>query len=137
MFNAIQTLLRKAREAILAYVLPSRMKRLIVLASLTFKFEEKGTLSVLTVDKVNTLLNLATRRSALPYSIHVGQVIWQDRLIVDVVQELQRVSSPTPVNLRPLAEKIMQVIPSYLRWDDSDAIERDIVKLLRFEKTYA
>ena len=125
---------RQAWRALLSYVLPNRTKRLILLASLGYRFRESGSVSAVTIERLNALMKLCHNQDALPFTGKVGKVIWNDTLILDVSQELQQVPAPSPVYLNPIVEKILSVIPGWLRYSDEEVIKDELMTMLKYER---
>lgn len=130
----VKNSIRKVWRAILSYVLPDRTKRLILLASLGYRFREKGSVSTITIERLNALMKLCHSQDALPLTGKIGKVIWNDTLILDVSQELQQVPAPSPVYLNPIVEKLLSVMPGWLRYSDEEVIKDELMTVLRYER---
>lgn len=141
MYSVMDTLRRVASGIVhgILGLIPSRTKRLIVLASLASQFKYQGslhgsTLSILTVEKLNDLMKLCTDQNALAVPGRVGRILWQDQMILDVFQTLYQSPTTSPIYLKPLADRILSVIPSWLRYAQEETMKNELVTMLQYEK---
>ena len=109
--------------------LPSRTKRLIVLASLAALLPSRQkTFDDTAMRKLNDLMQLGHEPKALSLPVHLTHAIWRDDKrteIVNVVNNQGLASDP-----RSAAQRVMALIPEWLRYDEADGITDDVERLI-------
>lgn len=109
--------------------LPSRTKRLIVLASLAALLPSRQkSFDDNALRKLNDLMQLGHEPKALSLPVYLTHAIWRDDKrteIINVVNNQGLTSDP-----RAAARQVMVLIPEWLRYDDADGIMDDVERLI-------
>lgn len=101
--------------------LPKRTKRLVGLASLGAHLKGTTSLDDQAISKLNTIMALGSRDSALKLPVQLSKVIWNGR-----AKDIRpKVESPDQS-----AVKVVQDFPRWLRYDDEGTMRADVEALI-------
>ena len=119
-------------QAALSKLFNERLKKTIFLASLAGVIAKQPADEVTTVGRISEIFDIGMRPYSLrgPYRIHT--VIWGDntRTIRASCQDPQ---SASDASLKLIADKILQVTPSWLRYASQPVMHADVVRLISFK----
>lgn len=119
----ILTSFRTLVSGVLSKVIPSRTKRLILLSSLYARLRNTTSFDSATIHKLNKALSLCKDDKAIQFPMHLTRAIWRgDRGNVILYPE------PNIAELEILVRRVMQTIPSWLRYDEVSMF-KDLYKL--------
>lgn len=110
---------------ILTKVLPDRTKRLVLLSSLYARMSGQTSFDSKTISKLNQIMMLSSKDSALEFPMQLSRVIWQRDRGTSVLYPLE-----TQENEEQLVEQIFDKVPQCLLYSDKQAVSQDIAKLL-------
>lgn len=113
--------------------LPARMKRLILLASVSGRLKEPGTFSNETLAKLNKVMELSMRDSALMGPIQLSRAIWHGRTSSEIIQDEPFAVTSTEERILRAATRIFESTPTWLRYGTEDEVVPDLIKLLRLQ----
>lgn len=112
--------------------LPSRMKRIVFLASLTAIAKNSNVPEKALIHKLNEVLQLsATGDAALKFPIHVSQLIWADKTVfkTDIRQLTECHGTEQEAVLS--AQNIATRLPDWFRYDAIPVVAKDIMALFK------
>lgn len=109
--------------------LPSRMKRIVVLASLTAIAKKTKVPERALIKKLNQVLQLSTEDAALKLPIHVSRLIWTNTTVFD--EDLQRLTQCNGHEevAQQAAHKVAELLPDWLRYAPVALVVKDIMDL--------
>ena len=111
-------------------VMPSRMKRIVYLASLTAIAKETNIPEKALINKLNRVLHLSsTGDDALKLPIHLSQLIWADKVVFR--QDVKKLTTCEPDEVKAYAERIVKATPSWFSYGSAGMLVDDIVALFR------
>lgn len=136
--NQVTGVIQKGFAAFLGQHLSGKTKRMVFLASLSARLKSesfKGSMSFAdddeTLAKLNEVMVLAHRPSAAKLPVALSKVIWQDQTVEQITQEDVRTSKPfTKEHLQKISARVLDAMPSWLRYDSDPVIKSDVTKLL-------
>jgi len=112
--------------------LPSHLKRLTFLASLTAIAKNSNVPEKALIHKLNEVLDLSDHGdSALKFPIHVSRLIWANQEVFQA--DIQRLTEcrGTEVEAQASAEKIASSTPDWLRYGSISEVTKDIMALFK------
>lgn len=113
-------------------VMPSRMKRIIYLASLTAIAKETNIPEKMLIKKLNRVLHLSsTGDDALKLPIHLSQLIWANKVVFR--QDVKKMTMCEPEEAKACAERIVNATPSWFSYGSASMLIDDIMALFRKE----
>ncbi len=111
-------------------VMPSRMKRIIYLASLTAIAKETNIPEKALINKLNRVLHLSsTGDDALKLPIHLSQLIWADKVVFR--QDVKKLTTCEPDEVKACAERLVKATPSWFSYGSASMLTDDIIALFR------
>ncbi len=112
---------------LLGYVMPTRMKRIVVMSSLLGSITKKKELDSVTLEKVNDLVNICDMHTAICFPMMYSKISWNDEVVHDTTQVGKNLNES---DLRKqTATKIIKMIPNWLKYEE-ESMERDITDML-------
>jgi hypothetical protein len=110
--------------------LPSRMKRIVFLASLTAIAKESNVPEKVLLGKLNEVLNLSsTGDAALKLPIHISKLIWANEQVFKADIQLLTKCQEDPQMAQQSAERIAGATPKWFVYGDKGALINDILAL--------
>lgn len=112
--------------------LPSHLKRIIFLASITAAAKNVNETDDEFIDKLNSLMQLSnTGNNALKLPIYINRLIWKHKEYIQ--KDLDTLTCPTSDEEVRLAcvDRINQFTPTWLKYADRDTIVGDLNKLFQ------
>lgn len=124
--------------SVLGKHLSGKTKRMVFLASLSarLKSDSKEEIGQFadddeTLAKLNEVMALAHRTSSTKLPVVLSKVIWQGQTVELIAQEDVRTSKPfTKERLQQISARVLDAMPSWLRYDSDPVIKSDVTKLL-------
>lgn len=113
--------------------LPARMKRLILLASVSGRLKEPETFSNETLAKLNKVMELSMRDTALMGPIQLSRAIWYGQTSTEIIQDDPNVVTSDEDRLVRAAHNIITKAPGWLRYGSEEEMLPDVIKLLRLQ----
>ena len=112
--------------------LPSHLKRIIFLASITAAAKNINETDDEFIDKLNSLMQLSNSgNNALKLPIYINRLIWKHKeYIQSDLDTLTRANSDEEVRLA-CVDRINQCTPTWLKYADRDTIVGDLNKLFQ------
>lgn len=115
-------------SSILSRVIPVRMKRMILFASLSANISgDKFKLNSSTLHKLNDIMALSNRDDALTLPVKLCKVIWREGAGEIVLYPAKAGSSEE----EEMVARLMGLIPEWLKYPNRKALREDMVQLLR------
>lgn len=113
-------------------ILPSHVKRLTFLASLTAIAKNSNVPEKALIHKLNEVMNLSEHGDeALKLPIHVSRLIWANKEVFEAeIQQLTECKG-TEDEAVASAQKIASSTPEWLRYDSVQAVAADIMALFK------
>ena len=130
--NRIPGLFRAGLVSLLGVSLNERAKRLIFLASLSARFNDRNDIDRATLHRLNQLMRLCSTEAAMDLPVHLSKVIWRGKTI-DVITAEQQILTPTAFtkeHLQQLAARVLNTMPKWLRYGPEAAMQDDVARLL-------
>lgn len=112
--------------------LPSHLKRIIFLASITAVAKDVKEADDEFISKLNELMQLSNSgNNALKLPIYINKLIWSHKECIQ--EELDALTSPVcdPQSRQHCVDRINQFTPSWLKYADQDTIIGDLNKLFQ------
>lgn len=113
--------------------LSARMKRLILLASVSGRLKEPETFSNETLAKLNKVMELSMRDNASMIPIQLSKAIWHGRTSKEIIQDEPAAITSAEDRLIRAAKRIYNAAPQWLRYGDEEQMTADLIKLLRLQ----
>jgi hypothetical protein len=130
--NRVTDAIRGRLANMLKQRLSERTKRLLFVASFSAQLKEPSALNDEMLHKLNSMLELATDDAALKLPIHLSQVIWRNRPLEPGVRVSLRTEA-LQSRAAALGKKVMEAMPSWMRYEDESKMQSDIEKLLHWQ----
>lgn len=118
--------------------LPSHLKRIIFLASITAAAKNVSETDDEFIDKLNSLMQLSnTGNNALKLPIYINRLIWKHREYIQ--KDLDTLVCPTSDDQSKQAcvDRIDQLTPTWLKYADRETIVGDLNKLFRCNNLFS
>lgn len=118
--------------------LPSHLKRIIFLASITAAAKNVSETDDEFIDKLNSLMQLSnTGNNALKLPIYINRLIWKHREYIQ--EDLDTLVCPTSDDQSKQAcvDRIDQLTPTWLKYADRETIVGDLNKLFRCNNLFS
>jgi hypothetical protein len=118
--------------------LPSHLKRIIFLASITAAAKNVSETDEEFIDKLNSLMQLSnTGNNALKLPIYINRLIWKHREYIQ--KDLDTLVCPTSDDQSKQAcvDRIDQLTPTWLKYADRETIVGDLNKLFRCNNLFS
>lgn len=118
--------------------LPSHLKRIIFLASITAAAKNVSETDNEFIDKLNSLMQLSnTGNNALKLPIYINRLIWKHREYIQ--KDLDTLVCPTSDDQSKQAcvDRIDQLTPTWLKYADRETIVGDLNKLFRCNNLFS
>ncbi len=136
--NHVTGVIKKGASALLEKHLSGKTKRMVFLASFSARLKSESTKGAMsfadddeTLAKLNEVMALAHSPSATKFPVVLSKAIWQGRTVAQITQEDVRTSQPfTKEHLQKISARVLDAMPSWLRYDSDPVIKRDVTKLL-------
>jgi len=136
--NHVTGVIRKSFAAFLGQHLSGKTKRMVFLASFSARLKAesfKDSVNLAnddeTLAKLNEVMVLAHRPSAAKFPVALSKVIWQDQTVEQITQEDVRTATTfTKEHLQKISARVLDAMPSWLRYDSDPVIKNDVTKLL-------
>lgn len=106
-----------------------RNKRLLFIGSLVATLTGKETLDKGTVQKLHEVMALSHDPKAVQGAALLSKAIWKGKITRDILGTPE--SQATEERTRLVAQRVLSVVPAWLRYADDATIEKDIGKLLQ------
>ena len=131
--SSLRTFLFTYTFGLLAAYLPKRMKRLILLASISGRFKEPETFNNETLAKLNRVMEMGKRDSALMPAVHLSRAIWHGKTSSEIIEDDPSMISSDESRITRAAYRIYELSPKWLRYGDTAEMLSDLMKLLRVQ----
>lgn len=123
------------RQAFIRFLdqrLPRRTKRLLFLASFfaRVKPEKEPSFSTPVLAKLNTLMELSNRDTALKLPVHLSHAIWRGKSLDEICGDKILDGEVTTERLEHATQSIITQMPKWLRYGRPSDIEKDVRQLL-------
>lgn len=124
--------IRGAFIRLLDQKLPHRTKRLLFLASFfaRVKAEKDPAFSSPVLSKLNTLMELSNRESALKLPVHLSHAIWHGKSLDEICGDQILEGEVNTERLEQATSSIIKQMPNWLRYGRRGDIEKDVRQLL-------
>lgn len=137
--NQVTGVIRNGLASALGKHLSGKTKRMVFLASLSARLKSDSKKEIgqfadddETLAKLNEVMALAHSTSATKLPVVLSKVIWQGQALERIALEDVRTSKPfTKERLQQISARVLDAMPSWLRYDSDPVIERDVTKLLQ------
>jgi hypothetical protein len=137
--NQVTGVIRSGLASALGKHLSGKTKRMVFLASLSARLKSDSKKEIgqfadddETLAKLNEVMALAHSTSATKLPVVLSKVIWQGQALEQIALEDVRTSKPfTKERLQQISARVLDAMPSWLRYDSDPVIERDVTKLLQ------
>lgn len=120
---------RRIGRAFLACIVPTQVKRMMMVSSLAAYLSRKTELDMGTLMRLNERFKLCTLESALQLPILLARTFWHGRLISEVVKDTVLRQDLGPGKISVVAGRIKESIPVWMRYDEQE-MTADIYQLL-------
>lgn len=117
--------------------LPSRLKRIVFLASITAAAKDANEADDEFIDKLNSLMQLSnTGNDALRLPIYINKLIWKHKEYIQ--KDLDLLTGPTSDESIRLAclKHIDQLTPTWLKYADRETMVDDLTKLFQCDNLF-
>ncbi len=131
--NSFSSVLAQGIIGFFATYLPARMKRLILLASVSGRLKEPETFSNETLAKLNKVMELSMRDSALNVPIQLSRAIWYGKTSKEIIQDEPNAITSDEDRIVRAAHRIFETAPTWLRYGSEEEMMPDLIKLLRLQ----
>lgn len=128
--NKVSGAMRAGFTRLLARHLPKRTKRLIFLASFSARLKGSNNFDNATLKKLNEVMALASSDSSIKLPVHLSRAIWNGKTVLDICDENVCIAPYGNTHVRMLAQRVINVMPAWLRYGDESVIKEDVSKLL-------
>lgn len=119
--------------AFLCEHLSKRMKRLILLASVSGRFKEPDTFNNETLAKLNKVMEMSSRDAALMPAVHLSRAIWHGKTSREIIEDEPSTISSDEARITSAAYRIIAMCPQWLRYGEDNEMLPDLIKLLRVQ----
>jgi hypothetical protein len=131
--NSLRTSLTAGLVYLLASSLPPRMKRMVLLASVSGRLKEPGTFNNETLAKLNRVMEMGHRDSALMIPVQLSKAIWHGQTSREIIED-----EPSSINTNEdrvvrAARRFYERAPKWLHYGPEEAVVPDLIKLLRMQ----
>lgn len=116
--------LRATLGAIAPYVVPKRMKKLILFSSLTAALRQDDVLDKQTLEKLNFVMNLSTDVDAMKLPVYMRSAIWKGGAPIQIPESLFS-KQPKAQDMQGVISEFISKIPRWLRYGRDDEMKRD------------
>lgn len=111
----------------------SKMKRLVLLASVSGRLKEPATFNNETLAKLNQVMEMGKRDSALMVPVQLSHAIWHGQTSREIIED-----EPTSIiadedRIVRAAKRIFERMPKWLRYGPEEVVMPDLIKLLRVQ----
>jgi hypothetical protein len=113
----------------LSHILPDRVKRLILLASLSGFICNKKVFTQETIRKLNSVMELGSNEGALIFSMQFSKVIWKNKIGESILYPEQTTPTMCIYSNDNVIKQYTDKIPSWLKYADYQDMFNDIKKL--------
>jgi hypothetical protein len=128
--NKVSGAIRASFTSLLKRHLPGRTKRLIFLASFSARLKGSNNFDSATLKKLNEAMALASSDSSIKLPVHLSRAIWDGKTVFDICDENVCSAPFDTAHVRLLAQRVIDAMPSWLRYGEEAVIKEDISKLL-------
>jgi hypothetical protein len=122
--------IRKGVVSLLRDHLPNRTKRLVFLASLAARLKGSDTFDSETLHKLNRVMELGKTDSALKLPYELSRAIWQGKTSYEILDLDFTSSSFNQARKEEMSQRIINAMPSWLRYGSDKDIFVDVNHLL-------
>lgn len=114
-------------------LLPSHLKRIIFLASISAAVKGTNEADDEFITKLNTLMQLSsTGNGALKLPIYINKLIWKHKEYIQKDLDVMGCNGNCDgLSKANCIERVNKIVPSWLRYADTEAIASDLHKLFR------
>lgn len=127
---------RRKFEQTLENNIPSKMKRMCLIASLTANIRNTYQLDQNSLKVLNETMSLVQNEDSLLFPVVIGKKIWHDQAKgFETIRALIKACDWSKEQVSKICTAIMELIPSWLWYGDRDTIATDVELLLRHHKT--
>lgn len=123
-------------EQLLKKKIPSKVKRMCFIASLTANIRGISVLDHESLKTLNETMSLANNEGSLLIPVKAGKSIWRDSAKdFDAIRNLIKVCDWSKEQVSKICTAIMSIIPKWLWYGDRHAVATDVELLLRHHQT--
>lgn len=131
--KSLQTSLAEGVVNFLGTHLSKRMKRLILLASVSGRLKEPDTFNNETLAKLNRVMELGKRDSAIMVPVQLSKAIWYGQNTREIIEDDPSTITSDEERLRRAAMRLYDRSPKWLRYGSAEEVLPDLIKLLRIQ----
>lgn len=113
--------------------LPRRMKRMILLASVSGRLKEPSSFNNETLAKLNRVMEMSKRDDAIMYPVYLSQAIWYGKTSREIIEDEPSTLTGNEDRILRAAKRIFDLSPLWLRYGPEDEVMPDLIKLLRIQ----
>lgn len=114
----------------LSLIVPDRTKRAIFLTSFFARVKDgEESVDMETLVKLNKAMSLVKRDDALGLAVQLNRAIWHGMSSKELCLDDLYQRELSPARLRLVCNKVMEAMPSWLRYSDESTIRSDLVQL--------
>lgn len=124
--NRLDAFLRQTTSRVLAKILPDHSKRQILFASLAACQPDKTRINKATLRKLNHLMVLSELDSPVEFPLRLSRVVWSGEKGDIVIWSMTQTEEP----IETAADKVMNIVPDWLRYGNIKGMREDIIKLI-------
>lgn len=118
---------------LLTMCLPERMKRMMVISSLTAYILRMEELDSDVIKRLNEVFKLCSLDEAMQFPILLNTLLWHNRHIGEVARSLMSDENVTEGKLTVLTQRIKSSVPQWLKYNDAQ-LHDDVSYLLHHRK---
>lgn len=121
--------LRATLGAVVPYMLPKRMKKLILFSSLTAVLRQDDVLDKQTLEKLNFVMKLSTDVDAMKLPVYMRSAIWKGGAPIQIPESVFS-KQPKEQDIQRLIAEFISKIPRWLRYGRDDEMKTDAERYL-------
>lgn len=123
--------MKSGMSSFLETSLPGRTKRLILFTSIVAKAKGTRDLDLVTLRKLNNLMDLAGEENAMKWPASLSKAIWDGKTSVDAIALLSNGDSIPESTIGDLVLQIKECVPRWLRYGRDGDLDADLQKLFQ------
>ena len=135
MSTSLSLNLRATLGAIGQYVVPRRMKKLILFSSLTAVLRQDDKLDEQTLEKLNFVMGLSTDVEAMKFPVYIRSAIWKGGAPIQIPGELFA-KNPSEQTLQTVLSELIAAVPRALRYGRDAEMKSDFELYLAHGREY-
>lgn len=121
--------LRVTLGTIAPYMLPKRMKKLILFSSLTAVLRQDDVLDKQTLEKLNFVMKLSTDVDAMKLPVYMRSAIWKGGAPIQIPEAVFS-KQPRMQDMQDVIGEFISKIPRWLRYGQDDEMKSDAERYL-------